>query len=1458
MMKKHPKARQFALSAVASALLAMPAIVSAGNVSISQDPLLGVSKVTPSVVLAVSVEFPTALPAYTKQEFDLAEAKTSHLGYFDSNKCYRYVVTTAPGQQGGFKDYLLQDWGQNWSGFVGDGYFEESGNAQTNGDYVGLCPGDLDWSGNMLNFMTMSALDIFRQTLTGGNRAKGVGGASSVYSAGDPTGANESYLRRAMLWRGTEDQEVFPDSTGQGQVNAAYGQKRLFAPEVYKNDFISNFVPKGFLDESEKDRIVKAGKGRDGHFAVKMQSGRLYRNYPKTQNDPNGPNRWSEVTGDSWHDQMAEGGVSGTVDINNNTLDNLRTMIDQMYDQPIVFENAGTGFYGTLQGRSSSLSIPTNTTTTTTAQVPWFNVVVKKSEKPIGLLQERADMRTAVMGYLNEKSNDTSAGDGGVLRAKMARVTDKEINSDGSFVLNPYPADASASGVANSGVINYVNKFGDRAQYDNKDPVSELYYTAIRYLRNGAWQWDGTDDNGNPKQKRSGTAGALPYTLPNSPTEVHKDGFPVITTWDDPLKAEKDTDKDMQCYAPSIIVLGDVNTHSDGSLPNFKNSSITDDNVAKEKDGTTSYQKVCELQGRCATSKTNWFESSGANSNDGGRLTSLYAPTWGLAGMAYWVKTNNVRPDIVRDDGKPTHISSFFIDVLESELIKTHGSGETVNNKTPATSDEQILNSYYLAGKFASPDYEVDKTYTAADFNSKTGDRSLWTYDKWDPAATNKGSSNKFFPLGMPKNYAVANDPQNMRNALINAFKTVGFANNTMQSAIQYNNNGSAKLNEKGQNGAQGLLNDGLIRKLTNADGSEHYEVVNKGAIATRARDENDIPLALRAGYRFSERTGFLIASVLLPGVKDKDGEVKTPLTEVEIWEGGKKLFDKYHGNPTDRKVESRSGGVKDIKQLAPTNDFTQWVEGNVIEDGTTNYYNDIKHAATSAELINYILGDSSKEGEGGLRQRKGSLLGTSVYSSVTTFRIDGKTYAAMSSNEGMLHIFDMAGDEKYAYMPQTALPYIANFANPNYATANHRYVNDGQSVLHQAGGRNYLVGTSGRGASSVYAIDVTTTNFDAKLEINARDDSDIGILVSGPLVIDTPEGTRLVFSSGYNPKSGSDTGYLFFADMDGNIKRKVKLGTSGVGAPFGYDANGDGTIDRIYAGDHDGHVWRVNTAGSATEGEKLFNCTKDCQPITSRPVAGRASGGATVVLVGTGEYFSFADLTDASQNYAYGFIDEDGTAKLTSDNLLVQEFGYLDENGTLHANHSKSGADGNTYFSVTNRKMEDGHKGWKLVLPQGYVITSDSGFYGPNKEIATYTATKINEKGNRSCNVNGSTMLIAVDAQNGGAYKQSIFDVDGDRTFSKEDFDPAGYSYGAVVNDNIISPNTGLIDPEKDKDGPDEKDDDGKKKEPGACGKGQTPNYATFTDGNKTKYVALNPFGRPCLFRRVSWREIF
>ncbi len=111
-----------------------------------------------------------------------------------------------------------------------------------------------------------------------------------------------------------------------------------------------------------------------------------------------------------------------------------------------------------------------------------------------------------MFGYLNDGN---MLRDGGVLRARQkfvgreqdrSRRTARSSNPNrewdpttGVLVRNPDAADAdgdhrpwSGRPSSDSGVINYINKFGQMTTANHKsyDPVSELYYTAIRYLKN--------------------------------------------------------------------------------------------------------------------------------------------------------------------------------------------------------------------------------------------------------------------------------------------------------------------------------------------------------------------------------------------------------------------------------------------------------------------------------------------------------------------------------------------------------------------------------------------------------------------------------------------------------------------------------------------------------------------------------------------------------------------------------------------------------------------------------------------------------------------------------------------------------------------------------------------------------------------------------------------------------------
>ena len=246
--------------------------------------------------------------------------------------------------------------------------------------------------------------------------------------------------------------------------------------------------------------------------------------------------------------------------------------------------------------------------------------------KPEGLLQEYSDdIRYSVFSYLNIDGNDVN---GGVLRApqdyiglKMRErgVAGTQDNlykewdpNTGVLYKNPRSA---AEG--NSGTINYINKFGEISnQHKSNDPVSELYYAAIRYLR--------------------GKGNLSSYTN-QANTDLKKDYFPVITSWNpDPVQ--------YSCQKNAILGIGDVNTHEDRNLL----PGDGDDNSFVDLNSYT--KKVFDLEG---------INKAGGDEFTG-RGNSAY-----IAGLAYYANTQDIRPDLA---GKQT-VSTYWVDVRENQVL---------------------------------------------------------------------------------------------------------------------------------------------------------------------------------------------------------------------------------------------------------------------------------------------------------------------------------------------------------------------------------------------------------------------------------------------------------------------------------------------------------------------------------------------------------------------------------------------------------------------------------------------------------------------------------------------------------------------------------------------------------------------------------------------------------------------
>ncbi len=334
------------------------------------------------------------------------------------------------------------------------------------------------------------------------------------------------------------------------------------------------------------------------------------------------------------------------------------------------------------------------------------------ASKPEGLIQKNVEtLRYSVFSYLN---HGNTLRDGGVLRADQRDVSSEWDPDTGVIFTNP---DGASEG--NSGVINYINKFGQLGTGNQKvyDSVSELYYTATRYLK-------GMDE-----------VSAYSADL----TDALKDGFPVITNWnrDELLNEESIDPYKYECQASAILGIGDTNTWKDKNLPGntaylsgepSKPSEVSSDDTVNVVEMTN---LVGAMEGLGDIGSQNSFGRSGISHHE----TSAY-----IAGLAYDNRVNDIRPDLPGDQLVSTH----WVDVMEGEVLRCPGE-----------------NQYYLATKYGGfrmpDDYDTSRTDALPEDWWTTGD-DLQCVD---------GTVKK------PENFYTADNASNMVESLGRAFDSI-------------------------------------------------------------------------------------------------------------------------------------------------------------------------------------------------------------------------------------------------------------------------------------------------------------------------------------------------------------------------------------------------------------------------------------------------------------------------------------------------------------------------------------------------------------------------------------------------------------------------------------------------------------------------------------------------------------
>ncbi len=494
-----------------------------------------------------------------------------------------------------------------------------------------------------------------------------------------------------------------------------------------------------------------------------------------------------------------------------------------------------------------------------------------------------------------------------------------------------------------------------------------------------------------------------------------------------------------------------------------------------------------------------------------------------------------------------------------------------------------------------------------------------------------------------------------------------------------------------------------------------------------------------------------------------------------------------------------------------------------------------------SPELLAYLRGDDSREEKNGGSWRnrstalgdivnsdpvfvgaenfgyaglpEGLATGLTPYRSFLTSKQSRRKMLYVGANDGMLRAFDaLTGEERFAYVPNAVIPNLSLLSDPAYA---HRYFVDGSPSAWDAffGGawKTVLIGTTGAGAKSIFALDVTNPDaFDASKvlwEINsgtaaragdAADPAyaaDLGYTLGQGVVVKLNNGEwGVVFGNGY--RSANDRGVLYIVRVaDGTLIRKIDTGVgnasapNGLGTPTLYDANGDDVYDYAYATDMRGNVWKFDlgnpnpslwgiafsAATGFPNGAPLFqarNASGQVQWIQPRVELARPPLGVpgVIVLFGTGRFFTTTDNIDTTAQSFYGILDN-GTRVTTTDRSQLQQ-------QTINlVNVDFRGVDTPLRDVSTHAVDWTTKRGWYMDLPTSGERVIGSAVVRAGRVIFTTLIPSSDP-----CNFGGSGWLMEVDAKTGAKLPYSVFDTNGDGLVNDSDTRVGGVPLGVGI----------------------------------------------------------------------------
>jgi type IV pilus assembly protein PilY1 len=505
------------------------------------------------------------------------------------------------------------------------------------------------------------------------------------------------------------------------------------------------------------------------------------------------------------------------------------------------------------------------------------------------------------------------------------------------------------------------------------------------------------------------------------------------------------------------------------------------------------------------------------------------------------------------------------------------------------------------------------------------------------------------------------------------------------------------------------------------------------------------------------------------------------------------------------------------------------------VGDGTTFVWNNLSAAQQAAlgggdptvgqNRVNWLRGSRALEtsSSGGVFRRRNYVMGDIVnsdpafigatnfgYNALPVGTLGQDTYTAfktatttrtkalyVGANDGMLHAFNaVTGEELFSYVPRGIYGNLASLTSPSYS---HRYFVDGAANFGDAyfasAWHTVLVGTTGAGGSSIFALDVTDPDdFDADnilWEIgNNATFPDLGFTTGYATVGRLKNGQWVaIFGNGYNSPNGRAVLYVVNVQTGAKIAEITACETS----PCTDSGNGLSTpallvdsqrnIIAAYAGDLKGNLWEFNLDGAYEVANRTSGdpapLYKSGRPITAPVDIGIHPAGGYMVYFGTGKYYETGDNSVGANppiERFYGVRDEGDNRKVATSDLVEQTI--IAEQAVTVTTDNKGTTTTSDDVQKTYRLRGvsanpinwSNNKGWYLTLTSPVnVAKGERVVSAPRLRLGRVIFPTVIPS-SEPCDAGGTSWLMEIDALTGGRLGESVFDLDGNLLFNVND----------------------------------------------------------------------------------------